>query len=116
MNTLSKEDIVRLDSESGLYVYHNGDADIEQLQAFASLARADLVAENERLKSIPMKYRRMAFNAELQDETDKLRTALAAATNLLINLVNSSKISRCYFEADWNAAEAYIDNFLNPQE
>ena len=41
--------------------------------------RDELLVENERLKSIPMKYRRMAFNAELQDENDQLCTALAAA-------------------------------------
>lgn len=35
-------------------------------------------AEIERLKTVPMKYRRMAFNAHLQDENAKLSKQLAA--------------------------------------
>ena len=35
-------------------------------------------AEIERLKTVPMKYRRMAFNAHLQDENAKLNKQLAA--------------------------------------
>ncbi len=42
-------------------------------------ANAILTAEVERLKTVPMKYRRMAFNAELQKEIDTLRTQLAEA-------------------------------------
>ena len=33
--------------------------------------------EIERLKTVPMKYRRMAFNAQLQDENESLRQQLA---------------------------------------
>lgn len=69
MTALSKEEFRLLLSNSV------ASTDLDKVQD----AIADLVAENERLKSIPMKYRRMAFNAELQDEADKLRTALAAA-------------------------------------
>ena len=47
---------------------------IEQLQAKI----AELEAEVERLKTVPMKYRRMAFNAQLQDENSELRAQLAA--------------------------------------
>lgn len=32
-----------------------------------------LEAENEQLKTVPMRYRRLAFNAKLQDENDELR-------------------------------------------
>ena len=47
---------------------------IEQLQAKV----AELEAENARLRTVPMKYRRMAFNAQLQDENKELRAQLAA--------------------------------------
>lgn len=36
-------------------------------------------AEIERLKTVPMKYRRMAFNAQLQDENRELGKQLAAS-------------------------------------
>lgn len=36
-------------------------------------------AEIERLKTVPMKYRRMAFNAQLQDENRELEKQLAAS-------------------------------------
>ena len=36
-------------------------------------------AEIERLKTVPMKYRRMAFNAQLQNENAQLRQQLAEA-------------------------------------
>lgn len=38
---------------------------------------AECQKENERLKTVPMKYRRMAFNAQLQDENLKLEKQLA---------------------------------------
>lgn len=50
-------------------------------ESFAEL-RAKLAAaqkEVERLKTVPMKYRRMAFNAQLQDENNELRARLAKA-------------------------------------
>lgn len=37
---------------------------------------AEQEAEIERLKAVPMKYRRMQFNAELQDENNALRQQL----------------------------------------
>ena len=46
---------------------------INQLQAKV----AELEAENARLRTVPMKYRRMAFNAQLQDENKELRAQLA---------------------------------------
>jgi hypothetical protein len=38
-----------------------------------------LRAENDRLKTVPMKYRRMEFNAQLQAENERLRAEVAAA-------------------------------------
>ena len=40
-------------------------------------ARKPLEEEIERLKTVPMKYRRMEFNAQLQNENDELRQQLA---------------------------------------
>ena len=48
---------------------------VDQLQAKV----AELEEENARLRTVPMKYRRMAFNAQLQDENNELRAKLAAA-------------------------------------
>ena len=52
---------------------------IEQLQTKV----AELEAENARLRTVPMKYRRMAFNAQLQDENKELCTHLAAAAKAI---------------------------------
>lgn len=40
-------------------------------------------AEVARLKSVPMKYRRMAFNAQLQNENAQLRTQINTLTEAL---------------------------------
>lgn len=50
-------------------------------EAFAELRSEidELTAEVERLKTVPMKYRRMRFNAELQDENHELHQQLASA-------------------------------------
>lgn len=48
---------------------------IEQLQAKV----AELEEENARLRTVPMRYRRMQFNAQLQDENNELRAQLAKA-------------------------------------
>ena len=53
-------------------------------------------AEIERLKTVPMKYRRMAFNAHLQDENAKLSKQLAAeqAKNVgLRDFIASAQVS-----------------------
>ena len=50
-----------------------------QLAAAILKVTKPLEKEIERLKTVPMKYRRMAFNAQLQDENNELRTQLAAA-------------------------------------
>lgn len=52
------------------------DAEIDRWKTKYSGAmdvNTDLRAEVERLKSIPMKYKRMSFNAQLQDDNCKLR-------------------------------------------
>lgn len=54
--------------------YHR-DAEVESLRQ--QLASCD--AEIERLKTVPMRYRRMAFNAQLQNENTQLCQQLAAA-------------------------------------
>ena len=51
----------------------------DQVAAAILKATGPLEKEIERLKTVPMKYRRMAFNAQLQDENNELRTQLAAA-------------------------------------
>ena len=51
----------------------------DQLAAAILKATGPLEKEIERLKTVPMKYRRMAFNAQLQDENNELRAQLAAA-------------------------------------
>ena len=38
----------------------------------------ELTKERDELKTVPMKYRRMQFNAELQDEVTQLQKQLAA--------------------------------------
>lgn len=48
---------------------------IEQLQAKV----AELEVENARLRTVPMKYRRMQFNAQLQDENAELARQLLLA-------------------------------------
>lgn len=50
----------------------------DQLVAAILKATKPLEEEVERLKTVPMKYRRMAFNAQLQDENKELRAKLAA--------------------------------------
>jgi hypothetical protein len=54
-------------------------AEIDELRA--ALVERD--AEIERLKTVPMKYRRMAFNAELQEEVAAQRKLLEQALEAL---------------------------------
>lgn len=54
----------------------------DQVAAAILKATGPLEKEIERLKTVPMKYRRMAFNAQLQDENNELRTQLAKAEQL----------------------------------
>lgn len=57
----------------------------DQLATAILKATGPLEKEIERLKTVPMKYRRMAFNAQLQDENNELRTQLAAAQEEIAN-------------------------------
>lgn len=43
----------------------------------------ELEAENARLKTVPMKYRRMAFNAELQDQLKAEQSKVKVLTDVL---------------------------------
>lgn len=67
--------------------YHSGIAGEEVADMVDSLEREvftlreqveKLTKEREKLKTVPMKYRRMQFNAELQDEVTQLQKQLAA--------------------------------------
>lgn len=75
--TLASGFPVMLDEERAKYVarevkYEETIAELRQQLAAAN-------AEIERLKTVPMKYRRMAFNAQLQDENRELEKQLAAS-------------------------------------
>ena len=69
------------------------DDDVEYVSAkqFESLRQqlAECQKENERLKTVPMKYRRMAFNAQLQDENARLNKQLAACQAALAHWKNN---------------------------
>ena len=83
------DDIVDLAEKAGCDVsaidgreYQTMCCDSYQLERFAAAliqaGAASRDAEVARLKTVPMKYRRMAFNAQLQDENAKLNQQLAA--------------------------------------
>ena len=44
----------------------------KQMREYADAENAALLKEVERLKTVPMKYRRMTFNAQLQDDNIEL--------------------------------------------
>lgn len=61
--------------------FYDAMSDNETLKFEIESMRQQLAAKDveiERLKTVPMKYRRMAFNAQLQDENESLRQQLAA--------------------------------------
>ena len=67
--------------------YHSGIAGeevadmVDSLEQEVSTLREQvekLTKERDELKTVPMKYRRMQFNAELQDEVTQLQKQLAA--------------------------------------
>lgn len=85
--TPTMEDVIRWDEESGLFAHKNGDADVDQLRAFATLARADLVAENEQLKAELSKHiatpqYREARKAEVAVVTRQLQESQAREAKL----------------------------------
>ena len=64
----------------------SGYTDIAWLQYELEKLRAELAkksAEIERLKTVPMMYRRMAFNAQLQAENNELHQQLAAKDEVI---------------------------------
>ena len=91
MTTLSKEDVVRWAALSGAGQRGSGygwNFMGDEIVTFATIARADLVAENERLKATPPDQRQdlhcvvsdiAAECRELHDQLTAARTALAAA-------------------------------------
>ena len=85
-------DVVKLFDHHGYFMHHtvrfadsykpeNGTKLYTSDQVAAAILKATgpLEEEMERLKTVPMKYRRMAFNAQLQDENNELRAQLAKA-------------------------------------
>ena len=73
---------------------------VEQMQSeFAAGFQAGAAsrdAEIARLKAIPMRYRRMAFNAQLQDEVARLEQEndqLRAQINVLRDFIASAQVS-----------------------
>ena len=76
----------------------------DQLVAAILKATKPLEEEVERLKTVPMKYRRMAFNAQLQDENKELRAQLAAVQEeverLKVDRAKKQKESVTIFDAN----------------
>jgi len=61
---------------------------VTELRAQMAGLLAEKDAEIERLKTVPMKYRRMAFNAQLQEENKALRTAMTTGERKVRLLTN----------------------------
>jgi len=83
---------------------------LERFQAIAFQAgAASRDAEIAKLKSVPMKYRRMAFNAQLQDENDQLREQVAMLREAFQTFIDEHE--ECSDADDWLAmmcsCEAY---------
>lgn len=57
----------------------------------------ELEEENARLRTVPMKYRRMQFNAQLQDENKELRAQLVAAQEEIERLNGQISVYRLSF-------------------
>ena len=106
------DDIVDLAEKAGCDVsaidgreYQTMWCDYYQLERFAAAliqaGAASRDAEVARLKTVPMRYRRMAFNAQLQDEVARLEQEndqLRAQINVLRESL--SKMHDTYFKTD----------------
>lgn len=75
--TTEREQILALANELNFPALNEWGKDL--IEAFYHAARKPLEQEVERLKTVPMKYRRMEFNAQLQEENAELRQQLAVA-------------------------------------
>lgn len=76
-------------------------------EAAAELRR--LHAENERLKTVPMKYQRMEFNAQLQAENERLiaqRDALLEALKEIVDAADGTGWDQ--LDASFSKARAAI--------
>ena len=69
---------------------------------FFQAGAASRDAEVARLKTVPMRYRRMAFNAQLQDENAKLREQVAMLRD---------EVTRC---RDWFETQAKVNSKGGP--
>lgn len=69
---------------------------IEELER--QLAEKD--AEIERLKTVPMKYRRMAFNAQLQNENEELRQQLDTFNSAVEHVTENGKTKRSFSSSE----------------
>ena len=71
----------------------------------ADMLEADAV-QIARLKDVPMMYKRMAFNAELQHEVDKLREAARLALKDLTTANNVSDMAGEFDHVVYRLTEA----------
>lgn len=93
MTTLSKEDVVRMAEESGAVIYSQfEDQTLNILTKFAALARADLVAENERLKEMAMFFSTYTDPDEL--EMDEIENAARESFRRANSGVKGATITR----------------------
>ena len=73
--------------------------------------QCDLHAEIERLKTVPMKYRRMTFNAELQNEVTALHAERERNLDSICvgnNIINSLKSENGELYAEVDALKAVL--------
>lgn len=80
-------------------------AEINELRAV--LQERD--AEIERLKTVPMKYRRMAFNAQLQDEVAAQRKVLYQVKAVLLDVAESINLKRVWKDSDGQRMDEAVD-------
>lgn len=94
----TREEIIAVAKEAGLQTYLTRDCHWTGLGKFYAIAHeagvASRDAEVARLKTVPMRYRRMAFNAQLQDEVARLEQEndqLRAKINVLREALSSAE-------------------------
>ena len=98
--------------------YHSGIAGEEVADMVDSLEREvfslreqveKLTKERDALKTVPMKYRRMQFNAELQEEVTQLQKQLATLAE------QNAKMREALIAISiaWSSNEIYSQHFFN---